>query len=76
MAQRRQNRCDYVIRRAGETYDGRPLSMDGHGDVTQTCPNFGRKVPYTYFVKVLGTTAVYEPREGTAIRCSEHTTRR
>lgn len=66
------SRCDYVIRRAGETPDGRPLILDGHGDVTQTCGKFGRKVPHTYHVKIPGTTSLTEPREGTAIRCPEH----
>jgi hypothetical protein len=69
---RGENRCDYVIRRAGETYDGKPLMMDGHGDKTQTCGKFGRKVPHTYRVRRPGTTAVYDAFEGTVVRCPEH----
>ena len=72
MARKGSNRCEYVTRRAGESISGQPVMLDGHGDVTQTCGQFGRSVPHTYHVKKLGTTNVYESFEGTAFRCSEH----
>lgn len=66
------NHCDYVIRRAGESYDGRSVPLDGHGDVSSTCRKFGKVVPHTYYKKRPGTTNVLDPIEGTAIRCTEH----
>jgi hypothetical protein len=69
---RNTNRCEYVIRQAGKSVSGQPIMLDGHGDTTETCGKFGRPVPHTFFVTRPGTTSVYEPFEGTVIRCSEH----
>lgn len=66
-----QNRCEYVIRRAGETVDGRPAMLDGYGDTTQTCGKFGRPVPHTFWVK-RPMSVHSDPVEGTVIRCPEH----
>lgn len=72
---RTSKRCDYVIRRAGYSVDGRPVALDGAGDVTQTCKRPGTAVPHIYHTKRPGTTAVYEMHEATAIRCREHADR-
>jgi hypothetical protein len=66
------NRCEYVIRRAGESVRGQPITLDGHGDTTTICGKFGRPVPHTFHTKRPGTTAVYDSFEGTVIRCPEH----
>lgn len=69
---RNSDRCEYVIRAAGQSASGQPVALDGYGDTTQVCGKFGREVPHTYRVKRLGTTSVYDTVEGTAIRCPEH----
>jgi hypothetical protein len=66
------NRCEYVTRRAGQSVTGQSIPLDGHGDMTQICGRFGSPVPHTFHVKRPGTTSVYDPREGTVIRCAEH----
>lgn len=71
MANQDQPHCDYVIRRAGESVNGQPISLDGHGDHTKTCGKFARKVPHTYYVK-RPMSAISDPVEGFAYRCAHH----
>ncbi len=66
------NRCDYVIRQAGHSVDGRPIEVGYGGDRTETCRKSGSAVPHTYYTKQPGTTNVMVPHEGTVIRCPEH----
>lgn len=63
----RTERCDYVIRRAGETPDGRPLGPSYGGDITATCGQPGHPESYTLYV---GRRR--EPTSGTRTRCAEH----
>lgn len=69
---RNVNRCEYVLRQAGHSVDGRPIAMDGYGDTTRVCGNFGSVVPHTYYTRKPGTTTVMIAHESTTVRCPEH----
>lgn len=66
------NRCDYVLRKAGHTSDGRPMPVGWGGDRTEVCNKSGSPYPHTYTTIKPGTTTVTIRHEGIIIRCPEH----